>query len=156
MCWTYSHSNLARIKSCFAYEQGQALIEYAVVIPLVLLLLVMGLQISIFSANKIALANAAYDAARAKAAVAEPGNSGESAAIRDLARRRSAAVLGNLGVLNMKVSVSLTASADVATAKVALKQDMLPLLKQASMAAGGKGRIELRETAIVPMEPYQR
>lgn len=156
MCWIYSHSKIARIKSCVASERGQALVEYAVVTPVILLLLVMGVQMSVFSANKIALANAAYDAARAQAAVADPGNSGESAAIRDLARRRSAAALGYLGALNLNITVSLATSAEVATAKVGLQQDMLPLIKQASMAAGGKGRIDLRETAVVPMEPFQR
>jgi len=155
MCWIYSRSNLDSMKKSWVSDHGQAIVEYAVVLPVLLLLLVMGLQISIFSINKIALANAAYDAARAKATIAVPGNTGELAAIRDLARRRAAA-LGNLGFLNMNVSVSLATSAEVATAKVGLEQDMLPLIKQATMAAGGKGRISLRETAVVPMEPYQK
>lgn len=156
MFWMYFRSDLNIMKTSWKNEHGQAVVEYAVVLPILLLLLVMGLQLTIFAVNKIALSNAAYDAARAKAAVAEPGNSGELAAIRDLARRRAAAALGYLGFLNMKVSVSLAASADVAMAKVGLEQDMLPLIKQATMAAGGKGRISLRETAIVPMEPYQK
>lgn len=133
----------------FKDERGSVITEFALVVPIVLLVAFGALQLLFLANAKIILQQAAFDAVRSAAVY--PGDTLKAAAI---VREQTQVLPIGEGQAAKRPIVKIYGSGDEVQVKVTATIRLLPLIKQTSNILGGNGSIKLVSTAMAKREPY--
>ncbi|MCL5291153.1 MAG: pilus assembly protein [Actinobacteria bacterium] len=136
-------------------ESGQSLVEFALVFPVLLLLILGATQLVLLMANKMALENAAFEAVRSAAVkVGKDPREARREAEGIVADRTRMTMVGP-GLLVRPVKVkSLRVQEGEVMLTVEGRVELLPLLKQAFWSTGVRREVALSSTATAKKEPY--
>lgn len=143
-----------RLTVFFRETKGSVITEFALVFPILLLIAFGMLQILFLVNSKTILQQAAFDAVRS-AAVYSRGHLDIATANAEAIVKEQTAVLPiGEGIAKSAPEVKVVADDQVVRVKVAARVVLLPLIKQADMAVGGSGEVELAVTAMAKIEPF--
>ena len=126
-------------------EKGTVITEFAIVIPIVLLMIFGMVQLLFIVNAKAVIQQAAFDAVRSAAVYSDETHKAQAIA------EEQTAVLANAAEAP---EIIVTQVNDEMNVKVRAKISLLPFIKQAIMSVGGSGEIELVATAVAKKEPY--
>lgn len=129
-------------------EAGTAAVELAIALPFLLLILFGLLQIILLYNTKTVLGQAAYEAARTHAVLADPALS------KRRALRVAAAVPRGAGYLGGKPEVTLKTEGESVVVRVSANIILLPFFKQISLASKGDGAFNIEAAAKRRNEPF--
>lgn len=130
-------------------ENGSAITEFVLVMPVLLLILFGILQIIFLINAKIILQNAAFTAARSAAVYPNELNKARNIVLEETRLLPAAPDKSK-----KKQQVSITKSGDEIRVKVSADVTLLPLIKQAVTIGGGSGGVKIAVSAIAKQEPY--
>ncbi len=135
-------------------EKGAVITEFAMVIPVILLIMFGIVQLLFIVNAKTILQQAAFDAVRSAVVYSD-----EPVKAKKIAENQTEVLMKGLGKVSGKpeINVKLLESAaggSEMSVEIKAKLSLLPFFKQAVMVGGGSGDFELLATAVSKKEPY--
>ncbi|MBC8492753.1 MAG: pilus assembly protein [Chloroflexi bacterium] len=142
-----------------ANSNGQSVVEFALTIPIILMLMFGGVQFVVISIDKLLITNAAFEAARAAAVQydkhTDPGGSRAGDAAKAITEERLRLLPQGRGFTEGPCTLHPPQSAgDKVVVEIECKVTLLPLIRQIVMGAGGSGTVTLRSKAQLYKGPF--
>lgn len=133
----------------FGSERGSVASEFALVIPIILLITFGSLQILFLVNAKVILQQAAFDAVRSAAVY--PEDIGKA---REIISEQVGVLPVGEAAADSKPRAEIFDAGDEIRVKVTAEINLLPLINQAVKTFAGSGQVKLSATATAKKEPY--
>lgn len=145
---------ITRHRVILVEDRGVVMTEFAIVIPVILLIIFGMIQLLFIVNAKTILQQAAFDAVRSAVVY-----SGDRDKAENIAKNQTKVLIKGLGNVSGEPEINVTEVGDAfggeeMSVEVKVKLSLLPFFKQAIMAGGGSGDFELVATAVSKKEPY--
>lgn len=136
------------MKPRFGQERGQDLVEYALILPLFLFLVLMFIELSVLFFSYVTISNAAREGARAASTVAATTTC-DLSCIEDLADEAARALTAGLDNANLEISVTHADLAGSPSIQVEVRYRAHLLTRRMIEALGGQSFIDLSATSTM-------
>lgn len=144
---------MAYLKKAMRADDGQSIVEFSLVAPVAILVLLGAIQVILMASMKVALVNGAFESARSAALQAEGDPEGAKVAAQNILEERMGFLPIAPGFLARKPSIlSIAISEGEVAVTASADQELLPLVKQWFGFLHAAGVVSLATTATVKLE----